>query len=378
MKLSIKKVTILQLLAIFSIIAFWLPIRLFDVSIYILDIIIILTFISILFIPSENWNIKSITKVSKYYIYVIIAFVFSLVLFIAESRSINQITYVTQSILILFTVIVVQTLANSNYLIYRSILKYSSLMGLFLLLMYILWILNMSEIFVHLTRDQCSTCPGMYYADPRMFFGVYTPNETGRYLLFLIFCLTEWKKKEISRYIHVITIPAGLLSASKTTIIQVVFYYALKRPILLLSLTAFLILIFVNIFDINVIDKLRFFLDDFSAKRSSNSNRLEQYKEVLNNWPQYIYNPYFGSSGNTSLSSVHNGYLSIIVNYGLITFLILFISILYLLVKNFKKIDKNILFFLVLDSIIYMFNPFLLGRHQFIPLAVYLSQVIRK
>ena len=231
MTLSIKKVRILQLLATLSIIAFWLPIRLFDASIYILDIAVIFIFISILFIPSENWNIKSITKVSKYYIYVIIAFIFSLMLFIAESRSINQITYVTQSILIIFTLIVFQTFANSNSLIYRSIVKYSSLMGLFVLLMYTLWILNMSEIFVHLTRDQCSTCPGMYYADPRMFFGVYTPNETGRYLLFLIFCLTEWKKKEITKFIHIVTLPLGLMSGSKTTIIQIVVYYALKTNI---------------------------------------------------------------------------------------------------------------------------------------------------
>ena len=345
MTLSIKKVRILQLLATLSIIAFWLPIRLFDASIYILDIAVIFIFISILFIPSENWNIKSITKVSKYYIYVIIAFIFSLMLFIAESRSINQITYVTQSILIIFTLIVFQTFANSNSLIYRSIVKYSSLMGLFVLLMYTLWILNMSEIFVHLTRDQCSTCPGMYYADPRMFFGVYTPNETGRYLLFLIFCLTEWKKKEITKFIHIVTLPLGLLSGSKTTIIQIVVYYAFKNPILLFSLIAIVTSILINVFNINLIESLYFFLSDFSANNSSNSNRLNQYIQVLNNWPQYIYNPYYGSTGNAYLSSVHNGYLGILVNYGVISFVILFVSIFFQFIKNFKKIDNKILYF---------------------------------
>ena len=99
---------------------------------------------------------------------------------------------------------------------------------------------------------------------------------------------------------------------------------------------------------------------------------------MLNNWPQYIYNPYYGSTGNAYLSSVHNGYLGILVNYGVISFVILFVSIFFQFIKNFKKIDNKILYFIILDSVMYLFNPFLLGRHQFIPLALYLSQLIRR
>ena len=352
--------------------------RIWKLSLYYIDIVMLLIFATIIIIPLTNYNIKSLLTFSKQYILVFVAIVVSAFFLIVESRTIDQYLYLLQVFTIIFFVVLVHFFAQFNEHVYGTIIKSTLILGFPILLLYFIWVLGLSDWFLHIARDPCQECPGMGANDRRLFFGAYTPNEAGRFLLFLIFCLTELKVKKFNKLYKLAIFPFAFFTGSKTTILQITIFFITSHFRLFAVSTLFLALISVSIFNVDLSKNLASFAADFSSEKSSNSIRIDQFNNVLNNWQFYWYYPLFGSEDFGLISSVHNGFMNLYVNLGGIPIVIFTIGVMIFFKNRKSKQNKKIIIFILLDTLIYVFNPFLLGRPLFLPLAIYISQLRKK
>jgi len=205
----------------------------------------------------------------------------------------------------------------------------------------------------------------------RFVIGEFTPNEMGHYFVFLMFLMGYNKKKAVG---IVGSIPF-ILTLSKTVWVQILTYslffrYSFFRWVLLFLLVAYMFLY--------QPDLIRYFVGDFSAAAQSNSIRIEMYIDSFINIPNSIIFPAYHSVDNLkteglNVVSAHNGFLSFITNFGLVSFLIL-LGVVVLFVASFKHKPqfKMISFFIFLDLITIMFNPLINSRILWLPLFLYI------
>lgn len=325
--------------------------------------------------PKHFFSITQFIYISKKYKYLALALVTSGIFLISISRTSDQYIFYLQTWFAIFFIVIIHTLATFNQKCYNIFIALNIFFGIAVLSFYLLFVSIKIDWFLLITRDTCENCSGMNIRDPRLFFGAYTPNEAGRHLLFLMFCITQ-RSQNVTKFLGQFALSAlAVFTASKTVILQFIIYFIATPKLSKFLVTIFILILILYIFNDQVIEILQLFLLDFSAGNSSNSNRLEQYTEFFNRFSQFIYDPLFASKDDGYISSVHNGLFSMIANYSLLPSLIIISFILLKATKLIKKENRAVAIFIILDLFIYLFNPLLLGRHHFLPLAIYFAKV---
>jgi len=124
----------------------------------------------------------------------------------------------------------------------------------------------------------------------------------------------------------------------------------------------------------SIYSEISLILDDFSISNRSNTIRINQYTNVLNDIFSSILNPGYHSKLNLDSSlSVHNTFLSWLINFGFLSFILLIFFLFASILINLKnKYFRFVLFFIILDFIVLLFNPIINSRVIWFPLYIYL------
>lgn len=201
----------------------------------------------------------------------------------------------------------------------------------------------------------------------------FTYNEMGHYVLFLFFINYIYFKENV---IYRLFIPlAYIMTFSKTVWIQIGLYYLKFKLMSFIIFLICLFLIFYFEFYQTIID---FILFDFSTDSESNQSRIEMLSQAWNNLPNTIFAPAYHSDLNiesvyVNAISTHNFIFSYFTNFGLVSFLILFMGIVYIVFKNIKKYGFNYIYiFIILDFLLLMLQPIINARLLWLPLFIYI------
>lgn len=207
----------------------------------------------------------------------------------------------------------------------------------------------------------------------RFYLGEFTPNEMGHYwvlfLTLLFFNFKFFNRLKVIFYPFVVT--TFLLTLSKTVWLQMLFSSLLntkKRLVIIFLLLLSILYSFLFHYDF-----LFTVVKDFSIEKSSNATRVDMFIDSISYLPYSIIWPAFHLDSNVVLSGVHvtsahNGFLSYISNFGLVSFiLIMFFFYVFLLLK--LNSSNIILFFLIhIDLLVLIFNPLINARQLWLPL----------
>lgn len=209
----------------------------------------------------------------------------------------------------------------------------------------------------------------------RFTVGDFTPNEMGHFFVLLIFLIRYYK----GSIVGIITFPAFILTFSKTVWLQMLAYFFMSLKFNLWRLGGLLILISCIILSQpRIVDVAQSILFDFSLETKSNAIRVEMYSDSLINMPYSLMKPAYHSVDNLvdkelNVVSAHNGILSYITNFGIISFLILLIGmVLFVNKAKSSPIFNVIITFAILDLVVLMFNPLINARLLWFPLFLYM------
>lgn len=209
----------------------------------------------------------------------------------------------------------------------------------------------------------------------RFTLGEFTPNEMGHFLILMLFLITVFISSRFKTLVEIIGIIPFVLTLSKTVWVQLSVYLIVKKTKLMLTslILMFLALYSSGYFSV-VYEAMIFILQDFSTTTTSNTIRLEMMSNAFSSIPSTILFPGYHSTLNLDTSlSVHNGVLSYIVNFGLISFILLFLISFHFIFRNIKyRYFRFILFFIFLDFITLIFNPIINSRIVWLPLFIYI------
>jgi hypothetical protein len=217
----------------------------------------------------------------------------------------------------------------------------------------------------------------LYFRDYpfRFALGEFGPNEMGHYLILMLFLITVFINSRFKTLVELIGVIPFVLTLSKTVWVQLSVYLIVKKTKLMLIglILMFLVLYFSGYFSV-VYEVMNSILQDFSTTTTSNTIRLEMMRNAFSSIPSTILFPGYHSILNLDTSlSVHNGILSYIVNFGLISFILLFLITFYFISRNIKyRYFRFILFFIFLDFITLIFNPIINSRIVWLPLFIYI------
>lgn len=210
----------------------------------------------------------------------------------------------------------------------------------------------------------------------RFTIGEFTPNEMGHYFVLLVFLMTFiYASNNFKIIITMLALIPYLLTFSKTVWIQMLVYFMIVKSSIWRWTVFSLFLVYVLLFQQEIFN---FFINDFSFENTSNTIRLKMYSDSLIYIPYSIIFPAYHSIDNLmiqdiNVTSVHNGVLSYITNFGLISFLILLSGVAFYLKSYRKKLNFNFFIaFIILDLIVLMFNPLINSRIIWFPLFLYI------
>lgn len=209
----------------------------------------------------------------------------------------------------------------------------------------------------------------------RFAVGELTPNEMGHYIILMFFLITLFIRSRFKFFIEFLSIISFILTLSKTVWVQLSVYLIVKKTkfVLVGILLMFLALYFIGQLSM-VYESIILILQDFSTSTTSNGIRMEMMNNTIKSIPSTTFFPGYHSTLNLDTSlSVHNGILSYIVNFGLISFLLIVLIATFFIFKNIQdKYFRFILFFIFLDFITLLFNPIINSRIVWFPLFTYI------
>lgn len=259
--------------------------------------------------------------------------------------------------------------------------------GVIVCLMYVLILVHPVFLWSDIFQQSRKVSEGIGFGF-RFFLGEFTPNEMGHYFVFFLLSFISLVSID-SNNKKIFTIPVVLftfiMTLSKTVWVQILASSTLiknKTSILFFYSLLFFVVVFLFVF---YSDFFVFFARDFSTEASSNAKRISMYYDSILYLPYSILWPAFHSDVNVVLSgvnvtSVHNGFLSYISNFGLISFLMLFLSFYGFLFLNLRRSNFFIFLLIHIDFIVLAFNPMINARHVWLPLfmLVYMFYHLKK
>jgi O-antigen ligase len=178
-------------------------------------------------------------------------------------------------------------------------------------------------------------------------YGTYPhPNVFAAYLFFALFlCLYFLKNRDVAKFDKKVLLSISILSTFA-------IFLTLSRIVILLSIFLWLLFFFQSVFQKkNLPSIIPPFILRFSTFENSFTDRIELAKnaiEIFKNYPllgigagRYIYgadyHPVYTSGGFLLLEPVHNVFLLILAEYGLIFGIPLIFGILFLLARAFLR-----------------------------------------
>lgn len=212
----------------------------------------------------------------------------------------------------------------------------------------------------------------------RFSLGEFTPNEMGHYMVFLLFLINMFVGPGKNIVLEAVTMIPYVLTLSKTVWVQLSIYLLLKRTV---SLAVLLVVFHVYMFvtdDFVLYTYLDRFISELSFDTTSNSIRVDMARSSLGNLENTIFFPAYHSVDNIrqefeNAVSAHNGVLSYLTNFGLISFLFLTISFfLFVYMKSSDKRARSIFIFLFIDLVSLLFNPLINSRIVWFPIFLYI------
>jgi len=209
----------------------------------------------------------------------------------------------------------------------------------------------------------------------RFAIGDFTPNEMGHYFVLMLFLSILLFKNKLKLLIEPLAAFSYVLTFSKTVWVQIGIFLLLKRTkLLLVSCIAIITFLYFFGYLHSVFEAISLILQDFSSSTQSNQIRIEMFHDAIKSIPESLFSPGYKDLKNLDTSlSVHNGFVSFIVNFGLLSFLLLFFVSVFYIWKNFhNKFFRFILLFIVIDSIVLVFNPLINSRIVWLPLFLYI------
>jgi len=189
---------------------------------------------------------------------------------------------------------------------------------------------------------------------------------------------------------------AFLFTLSRTFILISAIFLIVKLNFEKLLLATIIIILFVFVISktnlsetIPNLNRLIYFqsLDYSSDPRIHNEGRSKLQEPIFKNIEHFLWFPLFGNPNNIrfettiSVASVHNVYLSLLVNFGVLSTVFLLIIFLiycykfFFYLKNYWKIIFSLnafLLFIMLDVIVISFNALMTSRPMWMSLFLYL------
>lgn len=210
----------------------------------------------------------------------------------------------------------------------------------------------------------------------RFFLGELTPNEMGHYFVF--FLLSSIYLKSVSNkssnfyFSSPLVYLTFFMTMSKTVWLQIVmslFLISNKIKFLLLALGVFSFsyaYLFYN-------DLVIYWLKDFSTGAASNQARIQMALDSIKNLPNTIFYPAYYQVGNLAdqslkVTSAHNGFLSFLTNFGILSFALTMTFFGTFILINIKKSNLVILSLILIDLVVLTFNPLINARQVWLPL----------
>lgn len=223
----------------------------------------------------------------------------------------------------------------------------------------------------------------LYFPDKwngRFALGDLTPNDVGHFLvlgLFFVDVLLIGKKRFL---FYALLFPAYVMTLSKTVWIQICgyFYFHFKKYILLLILLVVIVIVLSNDAVYQTVLSL---LGGFSTINESNNIRVEMFYQSVLNLVDTIFWPAYHSVDNISEDyqgavSAHNGVSSYVTNFGLVSFVLLYLVVIFKSFKNYRsRVFRILLPFIILDLITIIFNPLMNLRILWFPIILYIFLV---
>jgi hypothetical protein len=209
----------------------------------------------------------------------------------------------------------------------------------------------------------------------RFSLGEMTPNEMGHYFVLMLFLTSILVKKSYKIIlIEALAIFTYFLTSSKTVLLQIITFIIFKKKMIAINLIFIFVVVLIFKFPESIYSEISLILDDFSISNRSNTIRINQYTNVLNDIFSSILNPGYHSKLNLDSSlSVHNTFLSWLINFGFLSFILLIFFLFASILINLKnKYFRFVLFFIILDFIVLLFNPIINSRVIWFPLYIYL------
>lgn len=232
-----------------------------------------------------------------------------------------------------------------------------------------------------------------FYSDASLYFpewggrfslGGFTPNEMGHYMVLLLFLINVFVARRKRLMLEMLTIFPYVLTMSKTVWVQLSIYLLLKRTVFVIaSLVALHIYMLVS-GDFILYRYVGKFVAELDVATTSNSVRMAMVQASLDNLVNTILFPAYHSIDNIKLGlekavSAHNGFLSYITNFGLISFALLTLSLVFFVYMKWP--DKSIRYvfvFLFLDLVLLLFNPLINARIVWFPMFLYIFIINNK
>lgn len=212
----------------------------------------------------------------------------------------------------------------------------------------------------------------------RFSLGGFTPNEMGHYMIFLLFLINMFVGGGKKLVLEAVTMIPYILTLSKTVWVQLSIYLLLKRTILV---AASLVMLHVYMFiadDFVLYRYLDKFISELSFDTASNSIRVGMVQSSLDNLANSVFFPAYHSVDNIkqglkSAVSAHNGVLSYITNFGLISFILLVFSfVFFVYMKWGERRIRYVFIFLFIDLVSLLFNPLINARIVWFPILLYI------
>ena len=223
----------------------------------------------------------------------------------------------------------------------------------------------------------------------RFTLGEFTPNEMSYYLIFICISLRFLGPGSFSPIILLLTILFGglafFMTLSKTLFLQILLAACLvltQRQILVLFVMLFITAV---IWVGQAPDIFWLILKDFSTETSSNSIRLEMLYAGLQYLDYSVFFPTFHAEENIMVSgshitSIHNVFLSVFVNFGLITFLLFTGGFIWISLYNWLGRKLSLGYVWGMLTLTFFVQPLLTARVLWLPvvLLVWLSLLPRQ
>lgn len=222
-------------------------------------------------------------------------------------------------------------------------------------------------------------------------------NDLIHYYIFALFII--WyqikRKNQILKWLFFFF--SYLFTLSRTLVLVSFIFFIFRFNIKKLALLAVLLTLFVIIIinsqlaeQMPNVQRLIYFssLDYSSDQDMNNQGRLNRMKPIFNNFEDFLLFPLFGNPNNMkfdsshSVSSVHNALLSIIVNFGILPFLLIIVTALMFFLRFIAGLKKDdhvgnkyllgLSLFVVLDLTVISFNALMTSRALWLPFFVYM------